>query len=354
MTEEITCIARQLFRLVYDLYDIKTRRVTMPMSATAYQTQEFTAAQVAGQDWTVHSMPVADGQPDTDLTVTIEPYTYELHPGPTTRFTLAHDDRSLQGFDSLDAYGDQAEPVLRGILDGAYQVTRLQGIYGGDSLVVLTAEGLPDLSGMAEDGMQSSLSHSILFSPLDPGEHDDPKTGAVSYERDFSIRVQLTVGGHPISDDTDEDDDSTTLGQAVEIARMLAAKDSHPQPAAKPSDEELMAEIHQDEHFDYRMVTSWTLDSFKCGDSHLFRGGWESTVTAWVAMVERSTKLRTQIVYYTIIHAQGTGSDGMDDAYGTDTRWTIDRRLTRSQLKAIYPLLSTSATVTKTRDEVRP
>ena len=162
------------------------------------------------------------------------------------------------------------------------------------------------------------------------------------------------MGGHAISDDTDEDDDSTTLGQAVEIARMLAAKDNHPQPAPRPSDEELMAEIHQDEHFDYRMVSSWTLDSFECGDSHLFRGGWESTVTAWVAMVERSTKLRSQIVYYTIIHAQGTGSDGMDDAYGTDTRWAIDRRLTRSQLRAVYPLLSTGATVTKTRDEVRP
>ncbi len=353
MTNDITCIARQLFRLAYDLYDIKNRRVTMPMNATAYQTQEFTAEQVAGQDWTVTSMPVTDGQADTDLTVTIEPYTYELHPGPTTRFTLAHDDRSLQGFDSLDAYGDQAEPVLRGILDGAYRVTRLQGIYGGGALVVLTADGLPDLSGMAEDGMQSSLSHSILFSPLDPGEHDDPQTGAVSYERDFSIRVQLTMGGYAISDDTDEDDDSRTLGQAVESASMLAAKGSRPQPVAKPSDEELMAEIPQDDHFGYRMVSSWTLDSFECGDSYLFRGGWESTVTAWVAMVERSTKLRSQIVYYTIIHAQGTGSDGKDDAYGTDTRWTIDRRLTRSQLRAVYPLLAAHATVTKTREETR-
>lgn len=353
MTDNTTCIARQLFRLAYDLYDIKNRRVTMPMSATAYQTQEFTAEQVAGQDWTVTSLPVIDGQADTDLTITVEPYTPELHPGPTTSFTLAHNDRSLRGFDSLDAYGDQAEPVLRGILDGAYRVTRLQGIYGGGALVVLTAEGLPDLSGMAEDGMQISLSHSILFSPLDPGEHDDPKTGKVSYERDFTIRVQLTMGGHPISDDTDEDDDSRTLGQAVERASMLAAKDDHAQPAAKPSDEELMAEIPQDERFGYRLVSSWTLDSFECGDSHLFRGGWESTVTAWVAMVERSTKLRSQIVYYTIIHEQGSGSDGMDDAYGTDNRWTIDRRLTRSQLRAIYPLLSSGAAVTKTREETR-
>lgn len=339
MTEEITCTEKSVLRLAADLYDIERRSVSVPMSATFWKRGRVTAKQVAERDWTPSGDTDHPYAADADLTISVQTYD---DVGPNTKFIIDHDDWKLKGMDSLDAYGDQAEPVLRGLLGGAYHVDHLSDRWG---CVILAGEGLPELMGQDEDGLHASICHSIMVSPVDPVEHEEPKRGHRSFERDFCFRVQLTMGDHSISDKVDG---SVSLQNAVDTARMLSDRRRDVEKGPMPSDDELLAEIPKKDGFDYDITAAWSLDAFKGG--YWLQGTY--MVRAWVVLVACSSEGFVRGVdAYTIIHVEDSGAE-IDYAWDSDCRWTINRRLSRSQLHAIYPLIADEASIVCTKRKV--
>lgn len=340
MTGETCFNASRILRMFYDLHEIRRRRISVPMSATPWKPDTLTAAGVASGGWVPPNIPDDPGGADADLTVSVWSYDDIL---PRTRFTIGHDDRTLQGMDSLDLYGDQAEPVLRGLLDGAYRIDRLEGA-GADGCVILAAGGLPDLIADDEGGDHPDLAHSIMVYPVSGGERERPKRGLPCYDRDFRFRVQLTMNGVFVDDPPDG---SQSLAEAVGTARMLGDPRHDVGPLPVPSDEDLLAEIpevHGEEGWDRRITAAWRLDAFKGGPWD----GDKPMVRAWVARVLSSYRSLSHVRDYTIIHEAGAGAY-LDVAWHSDERWTINRRLSRSQLHALYPLLADGTRVVRHR-----
>ena len=333
----------------YDLYEIRHRRVAVPLAVQRSRGGRVTGADLWAGDWPPAPIPDDPGAADADLSVVAwDPD----GPMPRTEFTIGHDDLSLQGMDSLALYGDQAEPVLRGLLDGSYAIDRLEPSPDG-GMVVLAAKGLPDL--VAEDRGRAfdAYARALAVRMLHPSK-DGPSQARPGPSGGFRLQVQPTIGGVFINDSPG----AMTLERAVDGARTLASLPEAARTALDrlpvPPDGELLEAVPGRPGWDRRITAAWRLDAFWGGEW----GGAGYRICAWVAMVAyaRGGGPEDAPRPFTVIRRY----DGVFDEPGRITRpdaqWTVDARLSRTQLRALCPLLVDGARIVACgRDgEVRP
>lgn len=289
------------------------------------------------------------GRPAADADVTVCVWPYDGGVDPRTRFTIAHDDRRLYGMESLKPFGAQAEPVLRGILNGEYRMDHdrlkerthlvapgLPGLVAGDPYWMI-----PDRGG----DPYGELAHSIMLCPADPGPELMTTRGRRFRRLDFCFRLQLTIEGIPVADTAAG---RPSFDDAVDAAETLAARRHGVgvMMGRTPSYEALMEETRAEDGYPPEdgwrssVTDVWPLDAFWEGPE-LDEG---CTFRAWIVRVITQGKGTVRFRTFTVIHAWAD----RDEPAGNprpDLGWTINARVGRNQLHALCPLLVAGAAI---------